>query len=137
LIVDTSALAAIAMAEPGWETLLAALATTHCVVPAPVLTELQLATVKRGPKVVAAANALIAQLIEAGTSIAPFEHRHTELTGVARHRFGKGNGRGGLLNFGDLLVYAISKDRGEALLCTGRDFASTDLEIHPASRVDR
>ena len=124
------------MAELEWEALLAALATSECVVPAPVLTELQLATVKRGPRVVAAANTLIEQLIESGARIAPFEHRHAKMTGLARERFGKGNGQGGKLNFGDLMVYAIAKDRNLPLLCTGRDFATTDLVIHPSSRIE-
>ncbi len=79
---------------------------------------------------------LVAMLLSAGAEIAPFTHRHAEITRTARERYGKGNGSGGLLNFGDLMVYAIAKDRREPLLCTGRDFASTDLELHPASRMD-
>ena len=71
-----------------------------------------------------------------GAEVAPFERRHADLTAIAQQKFGKGNGIGGLLNFGDLMVYAIAKDRGEPLLCTGLDFASTDVEIHPASRLD-
>ncbi len=124
------------MAEAGWETLLDALASSECTIPAFVLTELQLATAKRGPRIVAATNDLIGRLLSLGARIAPFEHRHTFITDTARERYGKGNGRGGLLNFGDLMVYAVARDRGEPLLCTGRDFASTDLVIHPASRLD-
>ena len=50
-------------------------------------------------------------------------------------RYGKGNGRGGLLNILDLMVYATAKDRGLSLLFTGRDFISTDVAVHPASRI--
>jgi len=124
------------MAESHWETLLRALAVPGCVVPAQVLTELQLVTSKRGPQVIAAANALVARLIKTGAEIAPFTHRHAEITNTARERYGKGNGTGGLLNFGDLMVYAVAKDRNEPLLFTGRDFASTDLQLHPASRLE-
>ena len=124
------------MAELHWEGLLAALADSECVVPAPVLTELQLAMPKRGPRIAAAAIALVERLLDAGATIVPFEHRHALITAAARDRFGKGNGSGGKLNFGDLMVYAIAKDRRQPLLCTGNDFASTDLEIHPASRLD-
>lgn len=81
------------------------------------------------------AEELVNSLLTKGMKIASFEHRHTIITAVARERFGRGNGKGGLLNFGDLMVYAIAKDRGEELLCTGRDFSSTDLKIHPASRL--
>ena len=136
MIVDTSALFAIASGEIGWEELRRAIASSHCVVPATVLTELQLVTQSRMDAVPAIARKILTDLLETGLEIAPFEHRHADLTALARERYGKGNGTGGLLNFGDLMVYAIAKQRGEALLCTGRDFASTDLQIHPASRLE-
>lgn len=41
---------------------------------------------------------------------------------------------GGVLNLLDLMVYAAAKDRDEPVLCTGRDYAFTDVGIHPASR---
>lgn len=41
---------------------------------------------------------------------------------------------GGVSNLFDLMVYAAAKDRDEPVLCTGRDYASTDVSIHPASR---
>ena len=124
------------MAESHWETLLRALAEPGVVIPAHVLTELNLTTANRGQPIIAAADALVADLIKRGAEIAPFSHRHAEITRAARERYGKGNGSGGLLNFGDLMVYAIARDRGELMLCTGRDFASTDLALHPASRLE-
>ena len=80
--------------------------------------------------------AMVSQILDNGGRIATFEHRHAEITAIARERYGKGNGTGGKLNFGDLMVYAIAKDSGLPLLCTGNDFASTDLILHPASRID-
>jgi ribonuclease VapC len=136
LIVDTSALIAIALAEPAWQQLRDALSATICTIPAPVLTELQLAIPYRSPTFRAAADSLIAHLLYTGAEVAAFERRHAEMTVSARARYGRGNGRGGLLNFGDLMVYAIAKDYSQPLLCTGRDFAPTDLELHPASRID-
>ena len=62
---------------------------------------------------------------------------HAATAATAQIAFGKGNGRGGALNLLDLMVYAVAKDSGMPLLCTGRDFASTDAHIHPSSRVDR
>jgi ribonuclease VapC len=32
------------------------------------------------------------------------------------------------------MVYAFAIDYGEPLLCTGKDFATTDIELHAASR---
>ena len=45
-----------------------------------------------------------------------------------------GNSKGGKLNLLDLMVYAVAKRTGRPILCTGRDFASADADIHPASR---
>lgn len=136
MIVDTSALAAIVLAEPGWEALRAAIARSECVIPSPVILEMKLAMTKHGEAISAGANKLLDRLLRAGAVLATYEPRHAILSRSASDVYGKGNGRGGLLNFGDLLVYAIAKERGEPLLCTGRDFASTDLELHPASRLD-
>jgi ribonuclease VapC len=136
LIVDSSALAAVALGEMGWEGLLTALSNSKLTIPATVLTEVRLATAKRGAVVITATSGLVERLLANGAEVAAFEKRHADITALAQQKFGKGNGNGGLLNFGDLMVYAIAADRGEALLCTGRDFASTDLEIHPASRLD-
>lgn len=136
MIIDTSALVAISTGEGGWEVLRRAIASSQCVVPATALTELQLVTQARKDRVAAVARELIAELLSTGTEIAAFERRHSEITSAAGERYGKGNGSGGRLNFGDLMVYAVAKQRGEPLLCTGNDFATTDLEIHPASRLE-
>ena len=136
MIVDTSALVAVALAEPNWEQLLAAVVRERCAVPMPVLIELRLATASRRDEVVALAARLIDRLDERGAEFVEFRRDHAALAHAARDLYGKGNGRGGLLNFGDLMVYAVAKQRGEAVLCTGRDFASTDIAIHPASRID-
>ena len=136
MIVDTSALVAIALAEPSWEHLLDAVVREQCSVPMSVLVELRLATASRRDEVLALAARLIDRLDDRGAEFVEFRRDHAELANLARDLFGKGNGRGGLLNFGDLMVYAVAKQRGEAILCTGRDFASTDIAIHPASRLD-
>lgn len=136
MIVDTSALVAIVLGEPGWEALRYALNENPSWVPASALTELNLVAAGRSEEDGRVAKALIGSLIGRGLKVAAFEHRHANITEVARATYGKGNGRGGTLNFGDLMVYAIAKDRNEPLLCTGRDFAATDLAIHPASRLD-
>jgi ribonuclease VapC len=135
LIIDTSALVAIVLAEPHWTSLRDAVTTNACVIPAPVLTEVQLTTPKHGSGIVAAARALITEIVQQGGVIAAFGQPHADITATARDLYGKGNGKGGRLNFGDLMVYAIAKERGMPLLCTGEDFASTDLVLHPASRL--
>jgi ribonuclease VapC len=136
LIIDSSALVAIILGEPhSIELRDAIFGAPEAQLPATAMTEIQLVIGGKGRSYLAAAEALFELLFAKGVTVVPFEHRHADITTIARERYGKGNGRGGLLNFGDLMVYAVAKDRGEPLLCTGRDFASTDLEIHPASRV--
>ncbi len=41
--------------------------------------------------------------------------------------FGKGNGHPASLNFGDVFSYALAKTRGLPLLFKGEDFAETDI----------
>ena len=43
-------------------------------------------------------------------------------------RYGKGHHRAGL-NLGDCFGYALAEQTGFAMLCTGEDFAATDLEV--------
>ena len=40
----------------------------------------------------------------------------------------------GTLNLLDLMVYAVAKRTERPILCTGKDFTTTDADIHPASR---
>lgn len=56
----------------------------------------------------------------------------------AWRRYGKGRHRAAL-NYGDCFVYALAERMGLSLLCTGDDFAATDIDIlrpDEASRAD-
>jgi ribonuclease VapC len=48
---------------------------------------------------------------------------------VARIRFGRGMGHGGVLNFGDPFSYALAKRRQAPLLFIGEDFETTDVAV--------
>jgi len=48
----------------------------------------------------------------------------------AWRRFGKGR-HGAALNLGDCYVYSLAAELGLPVLCTGNDFAQTDLEVVP------
>ena len=137
MIIDSSALVAILLREAHSTVLRdAILGAKSAAIPATAMTEIQLVLGGRGQQYQAAAAALFEVLLGDGIEVVAFDQRHADITAFAREAYGKGNGRGGLLNFGDLMVYAIAKDRGEPVLCTGQDFASTDLAIHPASRLE-
>ena len=136
MIIDSSALVAIILGEPHGDELRDAIfGAATAQLPATAMTEILLVIGGRRQPHLAAAQRLFDLLLDNGVRVAPFEQRHAAITASARSQYGKGNGSGGKLNFGDLLVYAVAKDRGEPLLCTGADFTTTDLTIHPASRI--
>jgi len=134
VIVDTSALIAVLTGEDGAAALIQALGVESGVIPAPVV--LKFLRVARGDRIGLAsqAEALLDRLDRYGHTTAAFTAEHSALAAEAEKRYGKGNGRGGFLNLLDLMVYAVAKERDEPLLCTGKDFATTDLELHAASR---
>jgi ribonuclease VapC len=57
-----------------------------------------------------------------------FEEEHARVAAEAFARFGKGRHRAAL-NFGDCMSYAVAKLARQPLLCTGEDFAKTDLPL--------
>jgi len=134
MIVDTSALVAILAGEPGSAPMLAALADEPGTIPAPVCVEfLRVASGVRH-RLRQPAEDLLARLEQYGSSVLAFTVNHAKIAMAAEPIHGSGNATGGMLNLLDLMVYAVAKERGEPLLCTGKDFAATDIELHPASR---
>lgn len=136
MIVDTSALAAIAFEERGSDVLLDALLSERCLLPAPAQTEFQRVAALRGVGFDDIAADLLDTLENAGLEVIPYDRTHATIAARAHAKYGKGNGIGGLLNLLDLMVYAVAKDRGMPILFTGRDFTSTDVAVHPSSRTD-
>jgi ribonuclease VapC len=136
LIVDTSALAAVAFGEPGSDALLDALLNERGLLPAPAQTEFQRVAALRGAGFDDIAADLLGTLQRAGLEIIPYNGTHAAIAARAQEKYGKGNGRGGVLNLLDLMVYAVAKEREMPILCTGRDFTTTDVAVHPASRTD-
>lgn len=135
MIVDTSALVAVLADEPGSAPILLALADDPGGIPAPVCVEfLRVASGVRHQRRQAAED-LLARLETYGCLVLAFTPTHAKIATAAEPLYGSGNGNGGQLNLLDLMVYAVAKERGERLLCTGKDFAATDIELHPASRL--
>ncbi|KAB7647423.1 type II toxin-antitoxin system VapC family toxin [Polymorphobacter fuscus] len=131
LIVDTSALVAIIKAEDGDAMMQAALVDEPAGLPAPAFVELNrvMATIGNRP------DARVQALVEAfGLQILPFGPEDAAAAVVANEVFGSGNGRAGPLNMLDLMVYGVARATGLPILCTGKDFAATDADLHPASR---
>ena len=136
MIVDTSALAAIAFEERGSDILLDALLSERGLLPAPAQTEFQRVAALRGVGFDDIAADLLDKLEHAGLEVVAYDRTHAAIAARAHAKYGKGNGVGGLLNLLDLMVYAVAKDRDMPILFTGRDFTSTDVAVHPSSRTD-
>jgi ribonuclease VapC len=134
LIVDTSALIAVRRGEDGARVIATALADEPALIPAPVVTEYHLVTSGMSNRADSDAQALLADLLAHQAGIEPFAEEDAKLTPEAHRLYGRGNGRGGTLNMLDIMVYCMAKRLDRPILCTGRDFASTDARIHPGSR---
>jgi ribonuclease VapC len=118
----------------GCDALVEAIVTERGGIPAPAVVEFVRVASNQRFGLRDQAEELLASVARRGCVKLPFTPDHATIAIAAEPRYGSGNGSGGVLNLLDLMVYAVAKARGEALLCTGKDFATTDLELHAASR---
>jgi ribonuclease VapC len=127
LIVDSSAILAILLKEAGWERLVEKVAGSSVAgVGTPTLVETGIVLASRvGTD---AGRLLSLFLAESAIAPVPFGEAHWRKALEAHRRYGRGRHRAGL-NFGDCMSYAMAKLAGQPLLCTGEDFAKTDLEL--------
>ena len=126
MILDSSALVAILFKEPEAERLAGMIRDTDTTaIAAPTL--LETAIVAEGRTLPGMAEKLDALLGAIRPEIVPFTAEHVSLARDAWRRYGKGRHRAGL-NLGDCFAYALAKERGQALLFKGDDFAATDIE---------
>ncbi len=125
MIVDTSALVAIVMREPGYEELVEKLvASPASGIGTPTLAELG---VVLSARLGSHPQGLIIHLLdEFHIDEVAFGAEHWREAVDAFRRYGRGRHRA-QLNFGDCLTYAVAKVAGDGLLFTGEDFAATDL----------
>jgi ribonuclease VapC len=129
MVIDTSALIAIALGEPFRERLLDALETAVDRVLSS-MSLLEAGMVLRA-RLGEGAVGLLYQLVDDLVSeVVPFDETQARLAIAAFGRFGKGMGHRAQLNFGDCAVYALAVSRGEPVLATGNDFAATDLPCY-------
>jgi len=129
VIVDSSAVVAILLQEPGWEPLLDHIAADPApAIGAPTLVESGIVLAAR---LGIPGKTLLARFVEeSGMRPIAFDADHWTVAVDAYLRYGKGR-HPAALNFGDCLTYAISRIAEEPLLCIGDDFAKTDLPLIP------
>lgn len=128
-MLDASAAVAIVLGEDGAEELDRLLGTNDAVTPAATLVEVSLVVEARAGL---AGAAILDELLRDGhVEVVDVDESLARASVRAWRRFGKGNHRAAL-NFGDCFVYALAEATGHPILCTGNDFAQTDLEVLPA-----
>jgi len=127
VIVDSSAVIAILLKEPGYERLRDRLATSEQVtIGAPTVLESSLVL---SSQLGHAGKTLLARFLqEAEIEVVEFTAEHWIVAADAFIRYGKGRHRAGL-NFGGCMTYAVARLAGEPVLCLGDDFPATDLEL--------
>jgi ribonuclease VapC len=125
-VADTSALVAIAFAEPEREVFLACIVQAEKVfVSTPTLIETRMVVHgRRGQRAVVLLDDFLRlpvfEVVAPGTEEAAAAY-------AAFVAFGKGSGHPAGLNFSDVFSYALAKVRNLPLLYKGEDFLQTDL----------
>jgi ribonuclease VapC len=126
IVVDTSALVAIAFAEPEREAFLQAInrAGRALVSTVSVVETRMVVHGRRGQRAVILIDDLLRQPPFEPVAPGPAE---TDAAYAAFVAYGKGSGHPAALNFGDVFSYALAKTQGLPLLFKGDDFAQTDI----------
>lgn len=125
IALDSSALVAIAAAEPDAEPFAEAVANNRCVIGTPTLFELHMVLRDRAGDI--GLRFLEALVKRRNVEQADFTEDHFRLAASAFDRYGKGRGHPAQLNFGDCMAYAVAKAHDVPLLYKGNDFAQTDI----------
>jgi ribonuclease VapC len=125
MVVDTSALLALAFLQPDAERFLEAFegADVRLISAASALEAAIIADQRSGAGASDDLDDLMARL---GLEIKPVDVAQIRIAREAYRRYGKGN-HPAALNFGDCFAYALAKLTGLPLLFKGDDFARTDL----------
>jgi len=126
IVVDTSAIVAIAFDEPEREAFVRVLEQTDraFISTVSVLEARMVIHGRRGQRVVVLADDLLRLPVFEWVAPGPKE---TDAAYAAFVAFGRGSGHSAALNFGDLFSYTLAKTRGLPLLYKGDDFAQTDV----------
>ena len=133
LVVDTSAVVAVILTEPGSEELAAHLEDALVrLMPAAIRVELGMVIEARlWP---AGQDVVDRFLRDAHVDIVAVDTDLAERAMSGWRRYGKGRHPAGL-NFGDCFTYALADRTGHPVLCTGNDFAATDVAVvRPSQR---
>ena len=126
MILDSSAIVALALQESGAEHILEKLDASELnAIGAPTLLETSIVLQARLGD---AGREFLDNFIDGfRVEVHPFTRQHWATARDAFLRFGKGRHPAGL-NYGDCMSYAVAKLAGRRLLFVGEDFRRTDIE---------
>jgi ribonuclease VapC len=127
MVIDTSALLAIFLAEPERSSFLNQVmqAGTRRISAANLFETGTVLEARRGE---AAGREFDLFVVRVNIEVVPVDAEQIEIARSAWRRYGKGRHPAGL-NFGDCFAYALARFCGEPLLAKGGDFARTDVEM--------
>lgn len=125
-VIDTSAIVALLLGEPGGDEIERKLVESPCVMSA--VTRVELGIVIEAKAGAAGTQLLEELLARIDVDVAPVDADLAEEAMVCWRRFGKGRHRASL-NFGDTFSYALARGLGQPLLFVGGDFSQTDVEV--------
>lgn len=125
MVLDSSAIVALHLREPGHERLIDAIATAEAVVVgvSTLLETVMVLTARLGQD---ARPLLFAFLRRLDAEMVPSNGEHLDSAATAFIRFGRGH-HPAALNFGDCMAYAVASVSGMPLLFTGDNFSPTDV----------
>jgi ribonuclease VapC len=125
MVIDTSAIVAIALNEPDAADLEVRIADDPVrLISAAILLEATIVLESRLGE--AGGRELDLWLLKIGAEIVPVDAEQADAARRAWRRYGKGR-HSAALNYSDCFSYALAGTRGEPLLFKGEDFAKTDI----------
>lgn len=128
MVLDTSTLLHVFLEEPGWEeTVVYLLRQPTRLLSVASLIEAQ--AVVAGRTSTDAAAVLDRLLLSLKLELVPLDVEQAQLARTAYLRYGKGQGHRAGLNYGDVMAYALAKQRDDVLGFVGDDFNHTDLAV--------
>jgi ribonuclease VapC len=130
MVIDTSALLAIFLAEPERKPFLDSIlqSETRLISAVNVLETGIVLETRRGES---AGREFDLFLVRANLQMVSVDSEQAEIARSAWRKYGKGR-HPAALNFGDCFAYALAKSSGEPLLAKGTDFVATDIDVCPA-----
>src|SRR5215469_18564256 len=126
MVIDTSAIVAIALNDPDAPEIEAQIANdpVRLISAATVLETAMVLETRLGE---AGGREFDLWLLKIGAEVVPVDAEQADAARRAWRRYGRGR-HAAALNYGDCFSYALAVSRGEPLLFKGRDFAKTDVK---------